>query len=231
MFTISVGLTYTALLLGNTPYPVAKTFVDLVLQLGGINTHVADTNYINALGGLLNVMGIVLAIASFIVPALSYAAANRRAQRRSIIQSYLISEQGREDLAVMREHYADAERIIVFSGDFSWIIQDEDLRQVITRLSQDGKITLVSYKSQSEIEKRLKNDGLYASLENRFTHKRGLRLKCSIIRKGNVRTFLYRSDKMENGHRESRVYVVTETDESRYLLEVLESLCHKIAGI
>jgi CRISPR/Cas system-associated endoribonuclease Cas2 len=119
--------------------------------------------------------------------------------------------------------------VIVFSGDFSWIKQNEDLETEIKRLSSEHKISFVSYKSANVVESAI-GSALYTEFHERgqFRFDQNAQLKCSLVKINHSKIFIYKVDREAEGG-DKNVCIIPGKDDARYLLETLESLCQQYA--
>lgn len=152
----------------------------------------------------------------------------RNAQKKARnIRSYRITNDGEEDLKLMYQNFRGAEEVTVHSGDYSWISTNEDLREVMLLLAGENKLTLISYKSDKEVQQGLHNLEIYQKLQPCLRYNPGVRIKCSLVKRpGDINVFLYRCETTEEGKNTNRIFELIDRYETRYLLSVLDKLMH-----
>jgi hypothetical protein len=126
----------------------------------------------------------------------------------------------------MLEHYKLAEKVIVFSGDFSWIRSNEYLKEEMYRLAKLKKLSLISYKSEEIVKTAIEDEKVfdYFKSKARFHFNSNKKIKCSLVQiRGNL-TFLYNSDQTPCGGK-NKVCVIYSNNSGRALLDILGPLC------
>jgi hypothetical protein len=170
----------------------------------------------------------LLVVTTLISAALALAPVFPRRRRGASLVTKEIILNG-DDLKEMNKACRNAERIIVFSGDFSFLRDDQVLRQTFDRLNQSDKITLVSSRRQSQVQQELEQDestkNLYRDLLRRgnILFDNPVAIKCSLYDDRGYYQFLYRSPTPAGGGH-AKICILQHTDESYYLLEALSYL-------
>jgi len=127
------------------------------------------------------------------------------------------------DLKVMLDFYKIADKVIVLSGGFSWLPKNEELKSVILKLSEEKKISLVSYRAEEDVKKQVVQEDLFENLKENFIFNSGKRgAKCSLVETKNELVFLYRDG---NPHtKKGYVCIVRDESEGKSLLRTIHDL-------
>jgi hypothetical protein len=173
-------------------------------------------------------VGVFGTVLSVIVPIIQIRARERLLERSKSLS--IRDLMPGEDLEMLTAAYNGAERIVVFSGDFSFLRVSASLRRSFELLSRENKITLVSSKSEEEVAAQLRDlestSALFDSLKaaNHILFDNGIDIKCSLIENRKRTQFLYKYPTGEIKGPEYRMCTLRHTDESFYLLEALKVL-------
>jgi cytidylate kinase len=113
-------------------------------------------------------------------------------------KTYKVEVDGVDDINAMINYYRYANKISVFSGDFSWISGQGDMPGLIKNLLEDRKIQLYTYKRASELRTSMGDDVYFRVLPFLHVHS-GPKLKASMIElQGGAQHLLYKKSR-ENG--------------------------------
>ena len=130
----------------------------------------------------------------------------------------------------MTEAYRSAERIVVFSGDFSFLREDEFLHKMFSSLNGENKITLISSKSEVSVKRQMgMNESTAILFNDLLTAKNivfdsGINIKLSLIDDHRRYSILYKYP-TSSGH---NMCTLRSTDESYYLLEAISDFINKV---
>lgn len=236
-------------LVGLTTWLVSLTVVQISLSMGVLPPSLATTvcnfflsilmnledpasleklSYASIVSTWMTAIVVLVTIWFAIVPIIGYF----RLRKKFSIQKERVYEDGTDDLRLMLRFYEAAERITVFSGDFSWICDESEqsrkLKNKVERLAKEDKIRLVSYKSKDAVEASLGPS--WDELQHSFTFINGITkpLKCSLIEYGGVNsTFLYK-DTTGMDASDSFILILKHADDSRYILSALRTMIEKL---
>ena len=151
----------------------------------------------------------------------------RKKQSIKLIRVYT---RGTDDIGLMHKYYKNADSVIVYSGDFSWLQSETPLKKIVEELANNQKIKLVSSKNKDIVKHNI-GDNLFEQLtqSNLIKYIDDKEIKCSLIVKGGVSTLLYLT-KDEYSDVEDVMYmcIVTGRNESRFLLNAMELLMTKV---
>lgn len=224
--TLSLSLTYVAWTSNQEPYPVYKSLTFFFLNFLVPNPKLADHKIlIESLSLVLNTLFFLVSFLFAVAPVLVIFKHKKELKKSKSIKPYRIYRDGVDDQKIMKDYYRNAEELIVYSGDFSWVATNRDLREEIIRLSNVRKITLVSYKSENVVKSGVSDEDLFRILIPCFVFDYKQQIKCSYIKRGGSSYFLYKFESMLAGETVSHVYVLTDSHETRYLLEILGKFC------
>ena len=141
-----------------------------------------------------------------------------------------------DDLRIMATHFRDAENVTVFAGDFSWLLTDRQIRDIVIGLNEDAKVTLVSSRNEGEVEKELNRSEptrqLLASLKEsrRIQFNSKLAIKLSLIKSNERYRILYRFESTELSSSKYKMCIVTDTDATHRLLDAISKIVRKNYG-
>ena len=112
-----------------------------------------EADYIAFVSATLSTVTMIVMLGFVVVPIMAHLKQRRDLARASPIDVFPIHEQGKDDLREMFRYFRNASTVIIFSGDFSWVLEHRDLQKLLTSLAQKGDLRLVSYRSETEISK------------------------------------------------------------------------------
>ena len=212
----------------NTEIGVGSIYKDIsnwTLNTAGIS--VADLNnqqYRSLLVSFTGSIAVLVTLWFSIITTIKYIYNRSELKRHSLIKKERIYQDGTDDLNVMLRFYKKADKVTVFSGDFSWINANTKLKSVILRLASEKKISLVSYKSRDDVIKAINDTEIFETLEPRFIFDNEMKIKCSLVNTNQSSAFLYKVDKLVEGGG-LNVCIISSRDDANYLLETLASFC------
>jgi hypothetical protein len=154
----------------------------------------------------------------------------RRARQGSLSMKDLMPG---DDLRMMAQVCSGAERIIVFSGDFSFLRENERLRNTYTKLNSENKLTLVSSRTEPEVSQQLEAMDATATLlralkaSGNILFSSGIPLKCSLVELHRRFQFLYKYKTFDGN---DKMCILRGADESHYLLEALNILITRVVS-
>lgn len=214
--------TQISISLGNPS--ILKSVTDAVLDLLGVNYNGLSTDkYLSLLSSATGSVAVLVTLWFSVVTTVKYYNHRLEVERRSLVQMIPVYEDGKEDLDVMLKFYRKAEHVTVYSGDFSWISLNKDLKNEIIRLVSEKKISLVSYKSEAIVKQAIQDDNLYEKLRIMFSFDSHVDKKCSLVQSGSRKMFLYKVDRELEGGNKS-VCILFGKGEGEYLVESISSL-------
>jgi dephospho-CoA kinase len=133
------------------------------------------------------------------------------------------------DLELMKRSFADAREVTIFSGDFSFLTEDEQLLEELRFLGQKERLVLVSHKSREEVFEAVKLHHHARSLiealiqANRIRFKSGLGVHCSVVHKWDHREVLYRYLSPERSRvSDYNMCILVGRREARPILDAIE---------
>jgi hypothetical protein len=183
-------------------------------------------------GASAAILGLLLGV---VMPQLERIYGSWKARRgRSLYTIELLYQD--HDLALMRQAYRTSERVIIFSGDFSFLRKDQELLRIFTELSQRRRITLISYKTKAEVEQELmdtpETGALLGTLAaaDRIIYDSGLDVKCSLIEYAKRTQLLYKFRTSAAEGAKDMMCILNDTDESHYLLEAVNLFVSKLVS-
>ena len=179
---------------------------------------------------VLTIQMTLLSVYLVAVPVLGYMQHRRKLTRSGSLRRERVLSDGVDDLNIMLKAYRSAERITVFSGDFSWLKESDELREKVCALAGQAKVDLISYKTPGDIQRALNDPALFNRLKPAFLIVKGTPLKCSLVEySGANATFLYKDRGGEFGQ-DPFVVIARYSDESRGLLKALREMIAKITA-
>ena len=180
--------------------------------------------YTSLLAVLQNTTLTVVAISLAVLPVLGYYQITKRRNFRV----HPITQKGVDDIKIMSKYYNGAEKLTIFSGDFSWIKEDEKMQSFLKKLAgQEGKLRLLSYKGIKSVGYALGPD-LYDSFKS-VLEDTGAKVKCSLVEyQGGSSVFLYKYRSSEVSESSEKMCIISDYKENRYLLGTLKTLIEKI---
>lgn len=235
------------ILLGFVAIVLSSLFIDVFNLVG--NTFISDlvrwiTKTVASLGSewhsneellarkktILEFLVIVVTVFLALLGPLSYLSKIRSLARHQPIKSKPIYVAG-DDLHEMARLYKEADEVYVFSGDFSWVSNNDQLRESVQTLAQAGKIKFFSYKSEAKVEHAFRDSGnleLFRELKPLFAFDSKAQIKGSLIRSQSP-AFIYRNDELPLGEGGSTINILTGHDRARYLVTIIDELCEQVA--
>lgn len=224
ILTVSLAITFISLDSGIIPLPIYKMISDtfIVLLIPSIPLDDKET-YIKSLSLILNVFIIILPLFLAMLPIISVFKYRRDVRKSKYIKSNRILRDGVDDIEIMYKNFLGAEEVIVHSGDFDWIGKNKKLSELFVNLAKNGKLKLRSYKTKEQVETAINDDTIISKLSDCFIYECEDRLKCSFIKRRSLNQFLYKYETYEDGERSSFVFELIDSDQTRYLLEILEN--------
>ena len=141
---------------------------------------------------------IVTGVFAVVAWLLAHVGSNDRARKAVIVTLPIYERGGVGDVRVMMGEYKDANDIIVFGGDFSWMKDRSDdkvfsdMRELVADLNSSGKIRFVSYKDAATVIGSIGQD-MCLQLQSAITYNPGLRgLRASLITNPYGRVLIYK---------------------------------------
>jgi hypothetical protein len=172
--------------------------------------------------------------AAVTVPIAQFFSERRRIQLREYLSIVDIKEG--DDLRMMAEAYDYADRVLVFSGDFSFLRTDLRMRRVVQRLSDEDKITLVSWRANAVVSSQLELDDASGALLEHLKNRRqirfdsGLDVKLSLVENATVLRLLYRFRRDVGAERRYKMCVLRDTEETHRLLDAIDKLTKSVVS-
>lgn len=220
---VSALFVQISFLLGIEPYSIFSSISEWLLSTFGIaRDELSQQQYLSSLSVLTGAFAVLVTLWFSLTTAVNFIKYKRKLEKRSIIRKRLVIQDGTDDLKIMHEYYKKADFVVVFSGDFSWLNQNQKLWESIRRLASARKISLVSYKDESHVED-MAGDA-YRELKPFFHFAPQKKLKCSLVKINQNLYFLYKVDETIDGSN-INICVLTSRAEANYLLETLSNLC------
>lgn len=162
---------------------------------------------------------ILLTILTFI----SYLKRSSQLKKSSCFKKVEIHNEGVDDIKIMSKNFKDANYIAVYSQTFSWIERNETIRKLLEDKAKKGKLTLVTCDDVEVVKSNLIS--CTDQLKTALVQKPGLSTKSPIrfsyIERDNTHVLLYRQEEEDS---KKFVYVVKETNQSRFLLQTIGNL-------
>lgn len=195
--------------------------VDLSLWLFGPPKAVALARAREVTGG-----GITLLV-GLGVPLVALWHSYRRDERRSI-RTRTLNYRG-HDLDMMDRAYEGADNLVVFSGDFSFLREHNDLCAKIANLAKARKIMMISSKVREDVYSQLASEAHTKALLEQAEAQEVIRydvpleIKFSLISHRGRKQILYKYRAPGFGEDEM-MCILTETEQSRYLVDVLDKI-------
>lgn len=227
--TLSLAATYISTVSNLEPFWFLKEITDLFISIIFPNLNLTNIDeYVQVLSLILNALIVIITLLFAFLPIFTIHQFRTSQNKTRNIKSYLITEIGKQDLHVMYDNFQGAEEVTVHSGDFSWVSTDQELQRELLRLAKENKLTLISYRTRDEVMSSFgDHQEIFNLLTRCFHFESQSHIKCSLVKRhGGSKVFLYRCDIYENGHSSKRVFELIDSNETRYLLEVLDHLIH-----
>lgn len=158
--------------------------------------------------------GILLSLVTFI----SYFRKNVDFRRKSCFRKKEIFNTGEDDVKIMYDYFKGANFVAIYSHSFVWLKKSDEIREVLTELSNKNKLKLYTGDDIIRVKERLNNCCETSLIQ--CLQKSEVSLRFSYIERNNAKYLLYRQE--ENNH----IYVINvrENSESQYLLQVISQL-------
>ena len=158
--------------------------------------------------------GMLLSLVTFI----SYFRKNVDFRRKSCFRKKEIFNTGEDDVKIMCDFFKGANFVAVYSHSFGWLNKSNEIREILTELSNKNKLKLYTGDDIISVRERLKaccETNLIQCLQ-----KSEVSLRFSYIERNNAKYLLYRQEE------ENHIYVINvrENSESQYLLQVISQL-------
>lgn len=216
---------------GQLNIPLFNSTTRSTLALVGVDvSKIKAVDYPNVLSTALGAIAVLVTLWYTMAAAFAFSKHRRDLRKKALIQEVPVWEEGVDDLNAMHKYYKGAASVVVFSGNFSWLIassatQPHPLLGEIDRLLQAGKIKFVSYKTEANIQQCL--GARFSTYKPHFMFNSGVKLKCSLIEKGQRKVLIYMADTTVDPDGAKKVCVISGRDEAQYLLDTIDALCKK----
>ena len=122
-----------------------------------------------------------------------------RDSRHRFMSAKPIPKGSKADLKLMEKHMKSAESVTIYSGDFSFLNEREELTDILQDHAVRGNLTLISYKTEKEVfDTSISNPGKGTKLietllsNNKIFFSSPGRAKYSLIKAMGHEVFLYR---------------------------------------
>ena len=142
-----------------------------------------------------------------------------------------------QDLDIMTRYFKHAERLIILSGDYSFLGRSPILCETLRRLSRRNHIKVLSYKSEDEVQKAMSVSLQAQNLFESLTTRRQIFFDCPVHAKtsyvsygGSKSLLLYRYKVDDGGENEYRMAFVRGHPKTDYLLTFLGAIFEQLAG-
>lgn len=222
--TISLTSTYLSLNSNSQVMPLYGWVSDNVIKYFSSSvTRANPTLYLSSLSLILNSLIVLLSIALAILPVYSIISYKIEMDRKNFFKPNQLFQKD-DDLRIMLKHYTGAQKVIIRSGDFSWINQNDELKELILQLALDGHLTLISYKTKDEIIAKIGDPIIYQTLQSCLNFNGPKGVKCSYIYRNGCSEFLYKYTDHEYDDYQDFILDIKESTKTRYLLFLLEKL-------
>jgi hypothetical protein len=182
-----------------------------------------STRYATVVSYLASVVPVIASIVFTVLPITAIYLQKRAQREKQSLRLVEVRKHGADDLDVMWKYYQQAEEIMVFSGDFSWLAP-EDSPMTKRLLTMGDRVTYVSSKTEADVAAKI-GASLFAKLRPRFRFTNEVALKCSFVRVSGGSYFLYKSNVATGDEARPAVCVLSPTQESNVLLEALRAFC------
>lgn len=203
----------------------AKQVPDYIFSYVGVDVGSLDSaKYVSLLSSSIGVVAVAVTLWFSFVTTIKYFNNIQEAKKHSIIGKAPVYEDGVDDLKVMLKYYKVANEVTVYSGDFSWVTKDEKLKIEVVRLASEQKISMISYKDESNVKAALNDSILFESLKDCFIFNSSVNKKCSLVRINNKAVFLYKVNNKVIGGK-NNVCILYGRGDGEYLVESISSLC------
>lgn len=222
---ILISLTATQISSAPNPESIFTKVSNLVLSSLAIPTsEITAEKYRSLASTITGVIAVLVTLWFAVVTTVKHMYGKIEQKRRSPIKEKPVYRDGEDDLDIMHEYYRGASNVIVFSGDFSWISSSQKLKKEISRLSEEKKISFISYKSEKNVEKSITDKEMYRKIKDLMQFDSKFKIKCSLVQGIQSSAFLYKVDETSVGGNK-KICIISGTGDARYLLSALSSLC------
>lgn len=217
---LSLMKTQVTMQSGNAPNDIFKVVSDCVVGFMSGNVETLGTNqYLQTLTPLLQGATFIATVFFIAVPYISVSRRLRRRRKMESLKVVRLTGRG-QDIEIMSRHFRNAEEIIINSGDFSWILENSNMRDLVVDMANRHKLKLISYRSRDEVKESL-GDQLFNRLESSLSYAPERNIKCAVISHTTEKTFLYKVVT----YNEERMCILRSDRNSQYLLEALHKMC------
>ena len=138
-------------------------------------------------------------------------------------------------LDIMIRYFKHAEKLVILSGDYSFLSRSHDLCETLRRLSRRNHIKVLSYKSKDEVQKAmslsLQGYNLFTSLmsKGQILFDCPVHAKTSYVSYGGHKSImLYRYKVDDGGENEYRMVCVRGHPKTDYLLSFLGAIFEQL---
>lgn len=204
-------------LLAGTPAPTLwKVIADFSFKVLGYHPR-TTAEYTTAVSVALNGLLVAVTIIFAVQPFFNAFVQQKRVRDQQAIRTYPIHVDGVDDIAIMTEIYKHAEKVVIFSGDFSWLKTESELSRILHE--KGDRVHYVSYKSERDVSQRL--DDVFVKFKPYFVFDAPVRIKASVVEYHGYKVFLYKTTVVTGRATSKMMCVVTPQGDSRYLLDAL----------
>jgi hypothetical protein len=221
---VAFTATQVAVATKQAPVPVLAGSTRWILSIVGVDTSkVTASDYPDVLSAAVGAVAVLVTLWYSVTTTAAFFRYKKDLQRKALVREEPVYQEGRDDLDAMEKYYRGAESVIVFSGDFSWLNSSHPLVAETDRLCQSRKIKFVSYKTEQDVRAGLGQR--FSAYETQFVFDSGIKLKCSLVQKGQRKVLLYVADTTVDSDGAKKVCVISGKDEAQYLLQTIDELC------
>jgi len=221
--TFCAMLTHISWQAGIQPISLFKSVSDTVLNIFSVDVkNLSPDEYFSILSTFLYVSIFLVTLLFIFLPWVVGFKNRWQARRKQTPKVLPVHVDGVDDIAIMYKYFHFAEEVTVYSGDFSWIMESQEMQCLIVALAKRNKLRFISYKTEDEVKRALNDASVFDSLRPSFVFGSGKRIKCSIVSYTGEKVFLY---KLRTHDQKIHMCILTADKNTRYLLEALYSLC------
>jgi hypothetical protein len=230
IFTQVVALCYVYFQLSNNQDINIKLFhyINFFWNLSPTDYITIDsirTNSDEIIDNITFLLNAAIAVSSVLLSLLTFISYLRRSiklKKTSCFKKSEIFKNGVDDIKIMINHFKHADFIAVYSKNFTWLDDNDDIRNILEKMAEFGKVKLVTCEKENVVRDKLQKCS--DVLKNTISQKVGLpiqpALRFSYIERDNTQILLYRQK--EDDH--TYVITVKETNESKYLLHTISQI-------
>lgn len=212
----------------STAGTLSRTINQTLLELFGIDhSNFGKQEYQQVLSTIMAAVTVLVTLWFAVVTFIKHIHNKSVLRREGYIETNPVYQTGKEDLACMLKYFRSASEVTVFSGDFSWIKDNVELRNQVIRLADEEKISFISSKSKSRVKSAISNDSVFDSLAHLFHFNSGIEVKCSIVSNNSNSVLLYKVDDSYK-HGDVKVCVASGKGDAYYLLKAIRAFCDTI---